>query len=58
MSDSKKTKEVTLDDVKPLHPNDYPAKHLKEKLDGRKEELSEIKNHASSQGLADGPENA
>jgi hypothetical protein len=38
---SDKAKEIRLEDVVPLHPNDYPAKHLKEKLDHRREQISE-----------------
>jgi hypothetical protein len=50
---SKKTekKEITLDDVTPLHPHAYPGKHLKDKLDARHETLSDIKDHAASEGL-------
>jgi hypothetical protein len=44
-------KEVTLDDVIPEHPNEYPAKHLKEKLDSRREALADIKDHNPSEGL-------
>jgi len=46
-----KAKEISLDDVKPMHPNEYPAKHLREKLDARRETLNEIHNHAASEGL-------
>ncbi len=53
MSDKKpeKKKAVTLDDVKPLHPDEYPAQHLKQKLDARRDELADIKEHYPSEGL-------
>ena len=50
-----KKKEVTLDDVTPLHPNEYPAKHLKEKLDKRREDLGEIEDRSHPSGMPDGP---
>lgn len=46
-------KEVTLDDIVPLHPEAYPAKHLKERLDARRDTLDAIKEHNSSEGLQD-----
>jgi len=44
-------KEVTLDDVIPQHPDEYPAKHLKEKLDSRRADMDDIKDHNPSEGL-------
>jgi hypothetical protein len=55
MKSKKETGNISLDDVTPLHPDDYPAKHLKEKLDGRREELDEIENRAHPSGLPEGP---
>ncbi len=48
-----KKKDITLDDVVPAHPDEYPAKHLKEKLDSRRETLDAIKDHNPSEGLQD-----
>ncbi len=39
--EEKKNKEVTLEDVVPLHPNEYPAKNLKHKLDQDREHMGE-----------------
>ena len=50
-----KKKAVTLDDVTPLHPNEYPAKHLKEKLDQRREDMDDIKDRSHPSGMPDGP---
>jgi hypothetical protein len=47
-------KEVTLEDVMPLHPYEYPAKHLKERLDARRDELEDIEERAHPTGLPDG----
>ncbi len=47
--DSKdKTTDIKLEDVTPLHPNEYPAKHLKEKLDARHDALEDHKEDQSS----------
>lgn len=48
---TEKKKAITLDDVTPLHPNDYPAKHLREMLQARHETLNTIKDHTASEGL-------
>ncbi len=45
-----KTPEVKLEDVTPLHPNEYPGKHLKEKLHARHEALEA---HKEQQGSDD-----
>ena len=45
---------VGLEDVPPLHPADYPAKHLKEKLDARRDEMDEIEGRVHS-GMPEGP---
>lgn len=45
--------EVTLDDVKPLHPNDYPARNLKHRLDERRAESESLNSHPT--GMPDGP---
>jgi len=47
-----KEREITLEDVTPLHPNDYPAKHLREILDSRRQSFSDIRHHYASEGLA------
>jgi hypothetical protein len=47
------SREITLEDVTPLHPDDYPARHLKEILDGRR---SRFAGRASEPtGMPDGP---
>lgn len=44
---------VTLEEVKPLHPDEYPARHLKEILDDRR---SDFEDRASQPtGMLDGP---
>lgn len=48
-------KEPTLEDVTPMHPDEYPAKHLKEKLDARRERLEEIQESTHPTGMPDGP---
>lgn len=50
-----KAKEITLDDVVPLHPNEYPAKHLKEKLDQDREHISEASHAGSHEPGFSGP---
>lgn len=47
--------EVTLEDVTPMHPDEYPARHLKEKLDARREELDRIENRSHPSGIPEGP---
>jgi hypothetical protein len=47
--------DVTLEDVVPMHPEDYPAKHLKEKLDSRRDELHEIEERGHPTGMPEGP---
>ena len=46
-------KEVTLEDVVPLHPNDYPARNLKRKLDERRAQSEAVDSHPT--GMPDGP---
>lgn len=46
-------REVSLADVAPEHPNEYPAKHLKEILDGRRTDFEERASHPT--GMLDGP---
>ena len=46
-------KEIDLKDVPPEHPDDYPARHLKERLDQRRDELGEIEGR--TKGLPEGP---
>ena len=47
------TKDIDLADVTPEHPEAYPARHLKERLDHRRDEMDEIE--GSHKGLPDGP---
>lgn len=47
------TKEIDLEDVEPEHPDEYPARHLKERLDGRRESLDEIE--GGPKGMPEGP---
>lgn len=44
---------VTLEEVVPQHPNEYPARHLKEILDERREDFEERASHPT--GMPDGP---
>lgn len=44
---------VTLDDVTPEHPDQYPAKRLKERLDARREAI--IEHSEGPKGLPEGP---
>lgn len=45
--------EYRLEDVTPLHPNDYPARNLKRKLDERRAESEAHDSHPT--GMLDGP---
>ena len=47
------TKEIDLEDVEPEHPDEYPARHLKERLDGRRESFDEIE--GGPKGMPEGP---
>lgn len=38
----KDQKEIDLEDVAPEHPEDYPARNLKERLDRRRDTIEEI----------------
>jgi len=51
--DGENDKEIGLEDVPPEHPDQYPARHLKERLDGRRDELDEIE--GGRKGLPEGP---
>ena len=44
---------VTLDDVTPAHPNEYPAKRLKERLDARRDAMHDIED--GHMGMPEGP---
>jgi len=44
----------TLEDVTPAHPEEYPARHLKEKLDARRDMLDDIEERNHPTGLPDG----
>lgn len=50
---SAKKKEITLDDVTPAHPDEYRGKGLRDRIDARREMLSDIKHHNPSEGLED-----
>jgi hypothetical protein len=52
-SDAVGAKEIDLEDVPPEHPEDYPARRLKERLDARREELDDIEN--GPKGMPEGP---
>jgi hypothetical protein len=44
----------TLEDVTPMHPDEYPAKHLKERLDAHREMLDDIEEKSHPTGFPDG----
>jgi hypothetical protein len=44
---------IDLEDVSPEHPDEYPARHLKERLDRRRDEIDEI--HSGHKGMPEGP---
>jgi hypothetical protein len=44
---------VTLDDVVPAHPEEYPAKRLKEKLDARHDAI--VEHSQGPMGMPEGP---
>jgi hypothetical protein len=46
---------ITLDDVKPMHPYEYPARGLKARLDARRDEMEAIEAGAHPTGLPNGP---
>jgi hypothetical protein len=48
-----KQKAITLDDVTPAHPDEYPGKGLRARLDRRREELRAIHTHSLSEALED-----
>jgi hypothetical protein len=50
---TEKKKVITLDDVIPAHPDEYPGKALRARLDARREELREIHTHNPSEALED-----
>jgi hypothetical protein len=45
--------EVALEDVTPMHPDEYPAKNLKRKLDERRAQSDAVDSHPT--GMPDGP---
>ncbi|GEM_PF-2397599 len=49
-------KRVTIDDVVPLHPDDYPGQQLRERLAHRREELNEIDDRGHPTGMPEGPD--
>jgi len=44
-------KEAKLEDVTPQHPDQYPARGLKARLDTRRDRLADIKEHSPSEGF-------
>jgi hypothetical protein len=44
---------IDLNDVPPEHPDAYPARHLKDRLDKRRDEIDEIE--SGHKGLPEGP---
>jgi hypothetical protein len=46
-------KEIDLGDVTPMHPEAYPARNLKERLDGRRSTIEEIE--SGPKGIPEGP---
>jgi len=50
---AEKKKVITLDDVIPAHPDQYPGKSLRERLDSRREVLRDIHSHNPSEALED-----
>ena len=46
-------KTIELEDVDPEHPDAYPARHLKERLDGRRDAFDEIE--GGPKGMPEGP---
>lgn len=51
--DRSATATVELEDVTPQHPDEYPARHLKEILDGRRSRFSGRASEPT--GMPDGP---
>jgi hypothetical protein len=49
-------KTATLDDVVPLHPDEYPGQHLREKLAARRDQLNEIDRRGHPTGMPEGPD--
>ena len=47
----KAKKEITLDDVVPAHPEEYPGRGLRARLDARRETLREIHGHNHSDAI-------
>jgi hypothetical protein len=47
--------EVTLEDVTPMHPDEYPARNLKHRLDARRDEMDEIEHRGHHTGIPEGP---
>lgn len=45
--------QIDLEDVPPEHPDAYPARHLKERLDRRRDEFDEIE--GGHKGMPEGP---
>lgn len=44
---------ITLEDVTPAHPDQYPAKSLKARLDARRDAMEDIEN--GHMGMPEGP---
>ncbi len=52
----KSVPKLTLDDVIPMKPDDYPARRLRDKLDSRREALRELAYRTRPMGLPEGPD--
>ena len=52
--EAKHKKAPSLDDVTPMHPDDYPGKHMKERLDAHRDMLDEIEERGHPTGLPEG----
>ncbi|MEO6096124.1 MAG: hypothetical protein ABIQ80_10270 [Fibrobacteria bacterium] len=49
-------KTATLDDVAPMHPDEYPGQHLRERLAARRDRLTEIDHRGHPTGMPEGPD--
>ncbi|MDB5049041.1 MAG: hypothetical protein JWO30_2112 [Fibrobacteres bacterium] len=52
--ESRQGKHPTLEDVTPMHPYEYPARHMKERLDARRDMLDDIEEKSHPTGFPDG----
>lgn len=47
-------KVIDLEDIEPEHPDEYPARHLKERLDSRRDTIEDIE--GGPKGMPEGPD--